>query len=562
MSPSHDCKIQRLNSKAPLTLRAEIGRSTIIVGANGSGKTRLGVRLEQQLPTELVRRIAAQKSLALSNEVTLTSFERAGKLLQFGYAHIQGNVSAEQLAAHRWGNNPAIHLLHDYDALLQALFAEQNLIAVQHLREREANPNTPIPTPRLRHLQNLWEHLLPHRELKLRETSIEVAPRPSVRSPDSKLVSTVLSNANPLRSEAYSGSEMSDGERAIFYFIGQCLLAPTNGIIIIDEPEGHVHKAILGRLWDAIEGARPDCAFIYITHDLDFAATRPASAKYFLRSFDPTHGGSWDIEELPQDTGLPEHVVTVLVGSRKPVLFVEGTGDSLDLTIYRSHYSAFTIVPIEACDHVIHSVGSYRQSPALHRLGAVRGLVDADDRTAEEIRHLQTLGVYVLPVAEVENLLLLPNVFLALAEAFYCADPPKLLAELTADITTSATADLEAVCARYTRRRIDRQLKLVDINAKDLATLQTRFTAELAKVDPATVFTEVKAKLEQCIRAKDLPGLLALYDNKGLLARAAIKLGFGGHPRALLDKVSRLLGSPNGSKLRDELSKVLPPITV
>ena len=362
--------------------------------------------------------------------------------------------------------------------------------------------------------------------------------------------------------EAYPGSELSDGERAIFYFIGQCLLAPADAVVIIDEPESHVHKAILGRLWDAIEGARPDCAFIYITHDLDFAATRPASAKYFLRSFDPTDGGRWDIEELPQDTGLPEHVVTVLVGSRKPVLFVEGTGDSLDLTIYRSHYSAFTIVPIEACDHVIHSVGSYSQSPALHRLGTVRGLVDADDRTSDEIKHLQTLGVYTLPVAEVENLLLMPNVFLALAEELYCTDPPARLAELTADITASATANLDAVCALYTRRRIDRQLKLVDINAKDLTTLQARFTAEIAKVDPSTVFAEIKAKLEQCIRANDLPGLLALYDNKGLLARAAIRLGLGGHPRTLLDKVTRLLGSPNGSKLRGELSNVLPPIPV
>jgi len=63
---------------------------------------------------------------------------------------------------------------------------------------------------------------------------------------------------------------MSDGERAIFYFLGQCLLAPADGAVIIDEPEGHVHKAVLGPLWSAIERARPDCAFIYITHESRF----------------------------------------------------------------------------------------------------------------------------------------------------------------------------------------------------------------------------------------------------------------------------------------------------
>jgi hypothetical protein len=99
------------------------------------------------------------------------------------------------------------------------------------------------------------------------------------------------------------------------------------------------------------------------------------------------------------------------------------------------------------------------------------------------------------------------------------------------------------------------------VDAKNLATLQAKFTAELANITPATIFADIKAKLEQCIRANDLPGLLALYDNKGLLANAAIKLDLK-QPKVLLAKVSRLLGSTNGSKLREELAKVLPTIPV
>ena len=38
---------------------------------------------------------------------------------------------------------------------------------------------------------------------------------------------------------------MSDGERAIFYFIGEVLCAKENSLIIIDEPENHLHKSIL-----------------------------------------------------------------------------------------------------------------------------------------------------------------------------------------------------------------------------------------------------------------------------------------------------------------------------
>ncbi len=84
----------------------------------------------------------------------------------------------------------------------------------------------------------------------------------------------------------------------------------------------------------------------------------------------------------------------------------------MDLTIYRHQYEDFTIVPIGSCDAVIHSVASYNGSSTLHRLGAC-GLVDADHRDVGEVASLREHKVYVLPVAEIENILLLPDVFIA-----------------------------------------------------------------------------------------------------------------------------------------------------
>ena len=317
---------------------------------------------------------------------------------------------------------------------------------------------------------------------------------------------------------------MSDGERAIFYFLGQCLLAPKDGIIIIDEPETHVHKAIMGRLWGSAEAARADCAFIYMTHDLDFAASHTASVKYFIRAYEQGGTGRWDMKPLPDDTGLPEHVVTELVGSRRSILFVEGERVSLDLTIYRNVYRAFTVVPLGSCENVIRSVGSYKNSSSLHGL-AVCGLIDADDRSAEETARLNGLGVYVLPVAEVENLLALPSIFNALAETLLCTDPAARLNDLQSDIMSRAQAEMDLVCSRYTIRRLDRRLKSVSVAAQDLATLSATFAAELAGVDPAPIFQLAKSKIEMAISAGDLPRVLALYDNKGyVLARVAARL--------------------------------------
>jgi hypothetical protein len=330
-------------------------------------------------------------------------------------------------------------------------------------------------------------------------------------------------------------------------------------VIIIDEPEAHIHKAILEPLWDAIEKARPDCSFLYITHDLDFAARHVASQKYFIRAYTHTPP-QWSIEELPEDTGLPEQVIVELVGSRRPILFVEGDRSSLDLIIYRSLYAGFTIVPVGSCEAVIHSVASYKASKALHWL-QVRGLVDADDRDANAIANLKADGVFVLPVTEVENLFLLPEVFLALAEALMCSDPAGLLGKLTADVMIQANNNIDLVSARYSVRQLDRRLKRVEINAKDLTTLQTSYQSDLAKIDPATLFNDFKARLRHEIQSNNMPGVLELYDNKGLLALAASHLGLKDQ-KYLLDKMRRLLDSDDGVKIREQMTKVLPDLSV
>jgi hypothetical protein len=351
---------------------------------------------------------------------------------------------------------------------------------------------------------------------------------------------------------------MSDGERAIFYFLGQCLVAPKNGVIIIDEPETHIHRATLGRLWSAAESSRPDCAFIYITHDLDFAAVHTASAKYFIRAYQAGDPERWDIEPLPDDAGIPSYVLTELVGSRRPILFVEGERASLDLMVYRSIYTSWTVIPIGSCENVIHSVCSYKNSTSLHNL-SVRGLIDADDRSAEDVMKLNAAGVYVLPVAEIENLFALPTVFLALADALLCNDIETKIEELKTDIFCRAQKEADLVCSRYTLRRLDRQLKKVSVAAQDLPTLTANFTTELAGLDPAPIFLDVRSKLAAGIDAKDLPSVLGLYDNKGyVLSRVASRLGLA-KANDLQDKLTRLLGVKN-SAVRAALVSALPAL--
>ena len=516
------------------------GRSCIFVGPNGAGKTRLGVFIEDTLQAERCRRVAAHRSLTINDKISAISLDRALQGLKYGGADSSSTEGHRK--ANRWKGNPAVSMLNDFDFLMQALFAEQNRIAVQHLERHRYNATEEPPETVLSRLKRVWEGVLPHRSLKPLELSVVVQPK-----------------TEPSTSSAsYPASEMSDGERVIFYLIGQCLLSPPGTIIIVDEPELHVHKAVISQLWDAIESQRSDCSFVYITHDLDFVLSRPAASKFVVRSYNPPN---WDFELLPEDTGLPERVVSELVGTRQPVLFVEGDRGSLDTTIYRHVFSDFLIEPIGSCESVIHSVASFKRNGTLHRLGSVRGCVDADARDVSEIKHLQSLDVYVLPLAEVENLLLLPLVFKEIARTmeFSDADAETRLTQLISDVMAQASAELDTASVRFAARRLDAELKRLAPSAKTIEDLTGRYQSAVAGVDPTTLATSYKEQLSNSIEKKDLAGVLALYDNKGLLSMAAQRLGMKGR-KELAEYVSRLLPAARGHAMLGAIKSALPTI--
>lgn len=351
---------------------------------------------------------------------------------------------------------------------------------------------------------------------------------------------------------------MSDGERVIFYLLGHCLLADADSVVIVDEPELHIHKAILPSLWDAIEGERPDCSFAFITHDLDFLTARPTADKFVVTSFE---NAKWTIEKLPADSGLPERIISELVGSRQPILFVEGERGSLDLTIYRDAYPGYLVQAVGGCDVVIHSVTTFRNNNDLHHFGLVCGCVDSDHRSESEIASLKDRGVVVLPAAEVENILAMPEVFTELAKnmSFDGAETEKRLNALTADICEQANKDSEDVAVRYAVRRLDAEVKKMVPKAKTIDDLQKQFATEVQKMDIAKLASGFKEELNKAVSSKDLAGVLKLYDNKGILSLVAKHLGIKGG-RELSEWVSRLLGGPSSKPLKEAIAKVVPQV--
>ncbi len=481
-----------------LPISIEPGSSVVVVGANGGGKTRLAVMIEETLGLS-AHRISAHRALTLNSAIAKISEREALAGLRTGNTSV--NANAQYRVGSRWQSNMAVSLLNDFDFLIQALFADQANKSLATHKHARAGLLAAEPT-KFERLVEIWERLLPHRNLDISGDDILV----KVPGADTK----------------YKSSDMSDGERAIFYMIGQTLAATADSLLVIDEPELHVHRSIMSKLWDELEAARPDCGFVFITHDLEFAAARVAQ-KFVIRDYAPAP--LWSLEPVPEQPGFSEEITTLILGSRRPILFVEGGNDSIDQAVYRCCFADWTVIPRASCEEVIHSVVTMRRNQALTRV-TCSGIVDADDYAPDDIKYLQELGVVTLSVSEIENVVLLPAVSRAIAEGegLVGAELEARLVNLKKAIfeTLNSESAIEAVVARYCRRRIDRFLKKIDLSsANSVVDIAAEYQRQTVSLDISSISKMARSRIKMAFETDDLPLLLANYDNKALLALAA-----------------------------------------
>ncbi|WP_077324715.1 DUF4435 domain-containing protein [Virgibacillus siamensis] len=376
----------------------EQGKPIVLLGANGAGKTRLSVKIEELndpnfnnrevSETLLVQRITAQKSLSLSESIVIKGLDSAEK-----EATVGSDSPNSSKFGFRYGRNPATSLLNDYDKVLSLFFARNNKLVEQYHEQcriaQSKNEAFPPPIKSLKEkAQEIWDYLLPNRQLDLSGNEVHVI----------------------FNSERYHGKEMSDGERVILYMIVQALSVKPNSMLIIDEPELHIHKAIIKKLWDKLEEERQDCVFMYITHDLDFAVSRSVNEVLWVKSYNGNE--DWDYEFLPLTdySELPEGLLFEMLGTQKKVIFVEGTKESLDYLLFQELYKDlnYHIIPCGGCSQVINYVKAKKGYSKLDYL-EVYGIIDRDFRPDSQLESLRLDGIFALDVAEVENLFIVPE---------------------------------------------------------------------------------------------------------------------------------------------------------
>lgn len=506
--------------------------SIVITGANGSGKTRFGVWIEEKNFLREVHRIGAQRALHLPDLANPMPYERAASQLHYGwYEPGRNELEHRQHKLHRrWGGQPVLQMLSDYELVVSTLFADEARRNRKYTTAAQAQlPDAKPPECSLDVISRIWALVFPHRELVIEDDRIS-ARIPSVR-------------------RLYSARMMSDGERVAFYLIGQVLCAPKAAIVVIDEPEIHLHRAIQCALWDEAEKSRPDCTFVYITHDLEFAGSRSAARKVFTRTYD---GTSWEWDELDPLAQLPDELVFQVLGNRRPVLFVEGTSTSLDLALYRALYPAKLVFPLASCKQVIDARRGIRNLNSLHNL-AIDGLVDRDHRSEDEIAALRADGILVADIAEVENLFCIPAVLRAAAKHLNLPDPEAKVQAAQTRVLSELQKGQDAQVAARALAEI--QFRLNGFGPKagnaDRTRIQSELTKYISGIDVARIFDESAAVFANIIAVGDYDAALRYYNCKGNVSFVASALGV--NPKTYCTMVTGIVQSPQGITIADEL---------
>lgn len=472
-------------------------QNVLFVGANGAGKSRLGAWIEISSPQmSVVHRISAQKSLAMPDSTTPVSIDVAEKNLIFGHSEQQNK------SHYRWHNKPATTLLSDFEKVMVFLFSDETEENAKFkVAAKATQSRVEPPTTRLDLVKKVWETILPHRELIIGGLRIQT-----------KVVGA--------GGQTYNSSEMSDGERVIFYLVSQCLAAPKDGIIVIDEPELHLHKSIQHSLWSEVEKLRPDCLFVYFTHDVEFASTMESAKKIWLKSFDGTY---WEWEMIGSDSELPESLILEVLGSRKPVVFVEGDSGSYDASFYREVLPKFLVVPRGSCSQVIQSVRAFKANPQFHHL-SVFGIVDRDRRVPAEINKLEREGIHVLLVAEVENLFCTQEI-LEVVSSRLSRNPTTDFQDVSSFVFSKLQSEIDAQVSLRVSSEIKRVLGSFQDGSRGLVAVKSSYSNLVAQIDVDALYSQFTSEIGTIIATNDYKALLGAYNRKSLSAQVSCALG-------------------------------------
>lgn len=494
-------------------------RHLTVIGANGAGKTRFSNYMAASLG-KYAFRLSALKAIYAAGEPENTPGTTDALYLKArqspGFLTNGATTPFERLMA--------LLLNEEITALVDFKVAQMDVAAG---RRKKAE----VPVTRLDTVIASWQDIFPENQI-LRQGGRLMFSRDG-------------------QEDTYSQVRLSAGEKAVLYYFGAVLYAPADGVVFIDSPEMFLHPSIHQRFWDTMESLRPDCRFIYTTHDLDFTATRQRNGLLWVRGYNSA-GEGWDYTILPRGEGITDEIYLAIVGSRKPVLFIEGDAShSIDAKLYPLVFRNFTVKSLGSCDKVIESTRAFNDLKGFHHLDS-RGIVDRDRRDDGEVSYLRGKNIFVPEVAEIENILMLEEVVRTVA-AENGRDENKVFRSVKHSIISMFHHDLRSQAMLHTRHRIKRLMeRRVDGKFPNINAFERHLAGLAEELNPRGLYEKLCREFSGYVASEDYASVLKVYNQKAMLPGSNVSqlCGLTGSKDSYIDAIITILRRDTASSRR------------
>lgn len=468
-----------------LKLAVEVGEMLFILGANGTGKSSL-MQTFASGSEEKTRRITAHRQTWFrSGSPEFTGKQRANY--------------EQNLFAH--DRQPNARWMDDYSQQ-RAQMAIYDLVNSENVRAREitraVDENNREEVEWLAAKDGAFKTL--NRLLRLANLDIVV----SVEANDEIM-------ATRKGSKPYSIAKLSDGERNAILIAANVLTVPAGTLLLIDEPERHLHRSIVSPLLSLLLKERPDCAFVVSTHEAMLPVDNPRSKVLLTRAcvYDGDQVTSYDVDLLEKTDAIDDDLKRTILGERRKIVFVEGVEHSLDKPLYSLLFPNASIVAKANCREVENAVFGIKGTDDLHWVKPF-GLVDNDSSEPDRIADLQSKGVIALNVYSVESIYYHPDVQKLASEKLATVvggDPAAKLKKANDDAIKAIRETAKHLSNRIAEKAARAQVFSLLPKKGEVAEGGER----TAKIDFAKFAQDEASRLASLVNASNFVGILQRY---------------------------------------------------
>lgn len=343
---------------------------------------------------------------------------------------------------------------------------------------------------------------------KRQETKFERIKRVFDEFFDIKLDTSAFSD-NTIKAKNEQGrifgiDSMSDGERVAFFYIANVIDASQQSFVIVDEPENYLNPAIYNKIWDRLIGERPDCQFVFITHNIDFVSARSNYEIATIKKF--VYPKDFKFDFLGSDLDdIEPNLIIKLLGSRKPILFCEGKGNGKDYKVYEAIFGEeYTVVPTGNSDNVKKCVEACNLHPNKYSVQSAIGIIDSDLMSSVRINKLKANHIYAARCNEVEMLLIDELVFNAVMKK--TGKGEVLFDSFKADFFCKLEEKHQEVVRRLVKTQIDEMLHRSNIDDKHNETkekLKNNLEEIFKRIDFDLLWEDCETRVKEIIDDKN-----------------------------------------------------------